>query len=668
MAILLSLTVNVLIYVVLSLLARPRLVDTVQARIFVGDLPEGPDPGHGPIRARLRDIEHLLARFIGPEEAGKAVLELRSHSLSGQPSDDEPITPTQVRIAEKLLAGVIGAPSARNVVSLAISSDDLSSGEIDHILDDAAEAVHFSRDLLQIALQGLDQGVSVVDRDHRLIAWNGRYMQLLNLSAAEVYVGKPLSDLLLERSDGEVVNAIRSNLLGLNGSIARGEPLQEEWHLEDGRILEVTGKPLPRGDYLSTLADITSLREAERVLAQDKESLERRVELRTRELTAANSALAEAKRAAEDATGAQKRFVAAASHDLVQPLHAARLFISSVKEGADLSSAHSDLLRRADDAVDGAFRLMRALLNLSRLETSAAEPAVETVALDPIFASLCEEFADQAEARGLRFVVRPTTFHVTSDGDLLRSVIQNLVLNAIRYTPSGTILVTARPAGTNIRLEVRDTGIGIDAAHLEAVFSEFNRLPQAEKLAAGSGLGLSIVARICHFLGHPVSVRSKPDQGSIFSVVIPRAKAAASPRRLAEPTAGQSLDGMTVLCIDDEPDVLLGMKALLERWGARVDTAGSGPEIPATAHGWSAIVADQLLPGETGISILRRLAGQARLRILLTATAQDDWEDELAAEGIRLMRKPAPPLQLRALLASVCAQSAVGTSATTASN
>jgi signal transduction histidine kinase/Na+/proline symporter len=669
LAILLSLSVNLLLYVVFSLLARPRPVDTIQANAFVGGPAPAPQRPPGRIDATLADIERLLARFIGPDEAARALFGLRTSTPDGR-AEDAPVTPTQLRMVEKLLAGVIGAPSARNVINIALPAKRQSAGEIDRILDEAAHAVHFSRDLLHNALQGLNEGVSMVDRDLRLIAWNARYIQMLNLSLADIYVGKPLSDLLLERSDSAGISAIRSNLLGLNGSVARGEALEEEWRLEDGRILQVIGKPLTRGEYLSTLTDITSLREAERVLAQDKEALELRVEQRTAELV-------EARHAAELATAAQKRFVAAASHDLVQPLHAARLFIASVRDGAGVAPAHTELLRRAEESVDGAHRLMRALLNLSRLETTSLRPTLSAVALDPIFASLCEEFADQAESRGLRFVIRPTDHMVTSDADLLKSVLQNLVSNAIRYTPRGTVLVAARPAGRDVRIEVRDSGIGIDAGMLDTAFGEYRRLPAADELAEGSGLGLSIVARIARALGHPVAVRSVPGSGSVFSVLLrsagyPAGDVLADPADVHPPElvpeiladlaadaaagAGESgLAGMTVLCIDDEPDVLAGMQALLAGWGALPVLASSGADLPAAdGHGdtgWDAIIADHLLPGESGLAILRRLAGRAPVRILLTATAEDSWDAELPREGIMLMRKPLVPPQLRAMLA-----------------
>jgi CheY-like chemotaxis protein len=176
------------------------------------------------------------------------------------------------------------------------------------------------------------------------------------------------------------------------------------------------------------------------------------------------------------------------------------------------------------------------------------------------------------------------------------------------------------------------------------------------------------VARISHFLNHPVAIRSSLNRGSIFSILVPRAEHSNAPSAQRAEESAPSLAGLDILCIDDEPEVLFGMKALLEHWGAVVTTASSGIGIPAHEGRWSAIIADQLLPDETGISILRRMAGQADQRILLTATAEDGWDAELLAEGIQLLRKPAQPLQLRAMLGKPAVHASIEGSDTAATS
>ncbi len=651
MAIALSLIVNVLLYVVVSLLAPTRLVDSIQARTFVGDAQNVTLSDEAQIRARIGDVAPLLARFIGADEAAKAVLAIKSSGGNTRLGDDAPLTATHARMVEKLLAGVIGAPSARNLVTIAISSEGQSANEIDRILDEAAHAVHFSHDLLQTALHGLSNGVSVVDDDLRLIAWNRSYLSLLGLTASQVYIGKLLPELLAEQAASSGAGTVRSNLLGLNGSVARREELAEEWQIGDGRILLVTGKPIGDGDYLTSLSDITELKAAEAVLAQDKAVLERRVEERTSELTAANLALQQAKRAADRATAAERRFVAAASHDLVQPLHAARMFIAGALPALDEHHSASNLLRRADQAVDNAHSLMRALLSLSRLEIGAVAPNLMPVDLQTLFYALSDEFQMQAELKQLSLHMLPTRYVVQSDPDLLRSMLQNLVQNALRYTQQGRVVVAARRSGPNVRIEVRDSGVGIAQISIDDAFAEFNRLPQGDALAQGAGLGLAIVARIGQVLDHPVTVRSEPGVGSVFALVAPRATGAAQ-AAMREPGSFADLGAVSVLCVDDDEDVLLATRALIERWGGTVDAVTSAEHLHGLGGTWDVALVDHRLVGEDGLSLLRRLGDRAHTKVLLTATFEDGWETSLPLEGITLLRKPLDALSLWDVLAA----------------
>ena len=637
-AVLASLAVNSLLFVWVSLRSTPRLIDSIQAQSFVASASLAPLPASRKISATLGELRHLLAQFLGPEEAGKALLDYSISAGVGVLPDDTPVSPTLARSAERLLAGVIGAPSARNVVAIALAADTQDAGDISRILDEAGQAVHFSRELLQTTLDSLAQGVSVVDGERRLVAWNVRWLQLMGLTAGEVHVGKPLAELIENATEA----GLRAHLAGrLHAIQARAPMLDEILGEGERRTLQVTGRPLAQDDYLITLADITDLKQAELVLARSNEELEALVGERTAELT-------EARQVAELATGAQKRFVAAASHDLVQPLHAARLFIGNALVGAGDEPALSSLLERADQAVEGAHRLLRALLNLSQLETGALKPRMEPVDAGALLTSLGEEFADQAAARGLELIVLPTRRWVMSDRDLLRSILQNLVLNALRYTPRGRVVVAARTSRDGVRIEVRDSGVGIAPDKLPAAFGEYSRLAEGRRLADGAGLGLSIVARIAQMLDHPVMVRSRPGEGSTFSVTVPPAAAVLGPPRVV--AARVDLAGLRVLCVDDEADVLLGTKALIERWGGEVTAFVEAENVPEQRH-WDAVIADYHLGGTDGLTLLRRLEGRVGLRLLVTATNDDGWAEMLAAEGIMLLIKPVSPLALRAVLA-----------------
>lgn len=650
LAIWLSLALNCMLYVSVSIRTAPRLIDTIQANSFV--LTSGPAPaGSGPvIKATVGDLRALLSQFLGSVEAEKALREFAADARRGPLADSEAIWPALARSAERLLAGVIGAPSARNVVAIAISADSQDAAEISRILDEAGHAVHFNRELLQTTLDSLPQAVSVFDTEFALVAWNAAFLRLLAFSADDVHVGKSVLDLVGERAQHDEARAMRERLADCAEAARAGSVIEIEHRVGEARVVHFSGRPLGSRDYLLTIADVSELRAAERVLTRSKAELEQLVEARTAELVSANLALAEAKQLAEQATGAQRRFVAAASHDLVQPLHAARLFIGNALVGAEDDDPAARLLHKADQAVEGAHRLLHALLNLSRLEIGALQPKLEAIDAGALLASLGEEFAQQAETRGLGLVVLATRHWIRSDLDLLRAMLQNLVLNALRYTPSGRVVVCARRSGDSIRIEVRDTGVGIAADKLPRAFAEFSRLDEGRSLAAGAGLGLSIVARIADVLGHTVAVRSVPERGSVFSITLPAAKPLRRSHARVRPTV--HLDGLRVLCVDDERDVLIGTSALVERWGATVDAASSCAEALALDGPWDVVLADYYLGDGHGLALLRDLAERARVKLLVTATPEPDWNDALEREHIRCLAKPLAPLTLQAILAA----------------
>ena len=649
LAIYASLAINILLYVVISIRSKPGLIDRIQADSFVSKVAEASVTASGQIRATAGDLRNLLAQFLGPVEADKALLNLSLGTRGGALPDDREVGPNLVRAAERVLAGVIGTPSARNVVAIALSAGSQDAREISRILDETAHAVHFSRELLRTTLDSLPEGISVVDREIRLIAWNTRFLELMELKPSEVYVGKALIDLGAASLPAGASGVVRDRVISRLSGSTRPLGLEEEIPAPGGRRLRITGRPLLEGDYLTILKDVTDIRRAESVLERSKEELELLVGARTGELQRANEALSAAKQVAEQASGAQRRFVAAASHDLVQPLHAARLFVGNALTGLEHDPTRTSLLQRADQAVDAAHCLLRALLNLSQLETGVLHPKLDSVDAGALLGSLAQEFAPQAELRGLDLVLLPTAAWVRSDRDLLRSMLQNLVLNALRYTAHGRVVIAVRRAGEKVRFEVRDTGVGIAPELLPAAFGEYSRLSEGSSMSEGAGLGLSIVARIAQRLGHEVAVRSRPGMGSVFSVTV----SSAPPVRRVVRDAIQPvlLNGLKVLCVDDERDVLLGTAALIERWGGKVAAFDSAAAAMAAEGHWDVILADFQLGVGNGLELLRALKGRARLLLLVTASPEAFSLPDLAADGIVLMAKPLAPLALQAVLA-----------------
>ena len=246
-----------------------------------------------------------------------------------------------------------------------------------------------------------------------------------------------------------------------------------------------------------------------------------------------------------------------------------------------------------------------------------------------------------------------TGYWVVSDRDLLRSVLQNLVGNAVRYTASGAIVVGCRKEGDMVRFEVRDTGPGIPPELQVHVFEDFYRLPGASgDERGGVGLGLAIADRVCRLLGHPLGLRSAPGSGSTFTVTAPRTAAQQVPISRTAP-AGTPLR-LRVLCIENEPAVLKSMTTLLVRWGADVTAVATYAEAVAAQGPWDVVLADHHLDGvETGLDAIRVLLDRSGACALITANASDEVVSHAAKLGVRTLRKPIAPASLRAFLASI---------------
>ena len=645
----LSLGANLICYILVSRAAEPRLIDRVQARAFVDRLsPDWRERSTAPSGASVGDLKTLVARFVGDagaERAFSAFGRETGHILK----DADPADAGLARAAERMLAGAVGASSARRVISAALAGGGRAPEDVVRMLDEASQAVQFNRELLQATLDNIDQGVSVVDEDLRLIAWNARYIELFDLPAGFVHVGQPVAAVYrLNAERGEVEPADMEAWVERRlGALRRREPHDHERAQPNGRILRSTGAPMTGGGYVTSYTDITALHRAAQALEEANEQLEARVADRTERL-------AEAKQAAEEATASKTRFLAAASHDLLQPLHAARLFIAALKDDA-ADTASRTLAENADRSIESAHGLLKALLNLSRLETGGVRPAVGPLSLEALLADLRREFTPIARAKGLQLRLVPSRLWVASDRDLLRSLLQNLIGNAVRYTDEGAVLIGVRRVGDALRIEVHDTGRGIAPEQQDAVFNEFTRLPGRGGDEPGAGLGLAIVRRVASLLGHRLDLTSEPGRGSMFSVTAPRAVAVETPAA-APPSSsrGASLKGLRVLCVDNEPTILSGLTALLERWGATVVTASDAAGALALPGPFDAALVDlHLGDGPDGLTVVDGLRARGvRAVALITADADEALQARATAAGAVMMPKPVRPASLKAFLSS----------------
>ena len=643
-----SLALNLATYVGVSRLARPRLIDRVQARAFVDRL--GPDWLEGrpaPAGASVGDLRALVARFIGDERAERAFAAW-GRETDTKLRDADPADAALARGAERMLAGAIGAASARRVIAAALAGGGRAPEDVVRMLDEASQAVQFNRDLLQTTLDNIDQGVIVVDEDLRVTAWNRRYVEMFDLPPGFVHVGLPVASIYrLNAERGESPDEIEAWVERRLEALSRRIPHEHERARPDGRVLRSSGAPIPGGGYATSYTDITALRRAARQLEEANERLEARVADRTERLE-------EARRAAEDATASKTRFLAAASHDLLQPLHAARLFIAALKEEPALDGGAQGLATNADRAIDSAHRLLTALLNLSKLEAGGVQPAVRRLSLDALFDELRREFQPVAEAKGLHLDVVRSGLWVASDADLLRSMLQNLIVNAIRYTDRGRVLVGARRGDGVVRILVRDTGRGIPEADREHVFGEFVRLPGAPVDEPGAGLGLAIVRRLSSLLDHPLEMTSRVGLGTAFRITLPRALAETPQEVAREVDPRLPLAGLRVLCVDNEPAILDALSALLTRWGARPTLAAGVNQARAAMGPFDAAVVDlHLGEGPDGFAVIDRLRPLGVRRIaLVTADTRDGLKEQATAAGAVLLPKPIKPAALKAFLSS----------------
>jgi len=652
-AVFLSLSANLACYILVSRAAEPRLIDRVQARAFVDRLsPDWREHSTVPSGASVGDLKILVARFVGDAGAERAFAAF-AREVGHPLKDTDPADAGLARAAERMLAGAVGASSARRVISAALAGGGRAPEDVVRMLDEASQAVQFNRELLQTTLDNIDQGVSVVDEDLRLIAWNARYIELFDLPAGFVHVGQPVADVYRRNAErGEIAaDDMEAWIDRRLEALRRRTTHDHERTHPNGRVLKSTGAPMSGGGYVTSYTDITELRRAAQALQEANEQLEARVADRTERLN-------EARQTAEDAVASKTRFLAAASHDLLQPLHAARLFIAALKDEPGGDDAARILADNADRSIESAHGLLKALLNLSRLETGGVRPAVTPLSVEALFVDLRREFTPLATAKGLSLRIVPSRLWVASDRDLLRSLLQNLIGNAIRYTDGGGVLIGARRAGDTLRFEVHDTGRGIAAHQQETVFAEFTRLPGRGGDEAGAGLGLAIVRRVASLLGHPLGLKSEPGRGSTFTVAAPLAEAAIPDAvQAAIPNAATGpLHGLVVLCVDNEPVILEAIVALLGRWGAAPVTAGdfaTAVELASTTTFDAALVDLHLGDESDGLSLISALKRLGLEHIaLITADADEDLPLRASRAGAVLLPKPVKPAALKAFLSS----------------
>jgi signal transduction histidine kinase/CheY-like chemotaxis protein len=565
-----------------------------------------------------------------------------------------------VMAIESDLAAIIGAISARKAIQLLIGKQPLLLQDFVSLVSDSSRQIQFSQTLLQTTLDTIPQGISVVDKDLKLVVWNQQYQKMFDYPKRLLYIGCDISKVYY-------YNAVRGYLGNENDSVdaivtkrmqqlATGNAYRLERRLPNDKVIEIRGTPLDNGGYVTTYTDVTDYDNILTELEINKQQLEERVKDRTAELQHVNYSLlrenelrARVESELKTVNASKSHFMAAASHDLLQPINAARLFTSSLLQMTK-KEEHTPLrqtIDQLDDALLQSEHLINSLRDISRLRSGKERPKRENFSLHSLLKSLAAEAGIIAKDKNLDFHWVDCDLWLLTDRHLLRRILQNFLSNALRYTQEGKVLLGCRRISGAVVIEVWDTGPGISEDNRLRIFEEFERLPSSSM--QGLGLGLSIAQNISQLLGHEISLdsklaNSKTKGGSVFRVKVPLGEK--KKVEYAKPFSDPNLANIKVLCIDNEPRILAGMQSLLEQWGCQVTIArdlGQAMNLWREECPPQLVLADFHLDNETGLDILEALQyhWQQRLAaVIISADNSDEVRDEVLTAGYLYLPKP----------------------------
>jgi Na+/proline symporter/signal transduction histidine kinase/ActR/RegA family two-component response regulator len=657
-----SLFANVLALITVSLLRPPEPIERLQTNVFIEEPPAMPGvPAFRPWRTRIpmNELITTAARYLGQDRAERSFAEYMA--MRGMDPKDHAHGDMHVlKFTENLLASAIGAPSSRLVMSMMLRRLNVGRESALKLLDEASEAVQYNRDLFQTALEHVGQGLAVFDKKMQLICWNRQFREILMLPPQFGRIGVPLEEIVryMAQREHESPSAV-ANLVA--DRIEKYQVSMETFHVRsiEGRIVEVRTNAMPLGGIVVTYTDITEREAAAAALARANEHLERRVQARTQEL-----AIAKAK--ADEANISKTRFLAAASHDVLQPLNAARLYAASLLERSPPAEL-GRLARNIDASLDGVEEILTALLDISKLDSGAMKPEYAVFPINELLDQLRIDFEPIAKSRGIQLSIVQSHSLVRSDRKLLRRILQNLISNALKYNrEKGCVLVGCRHRGKSLHVEVHDTGPGIPEHQRELVFKEFQRLDGNSRGVPGLGLGLSIVDRMCKVLNHKLDLRSVPGRGSVFLVGLPLARwlDQEQPRPFnMRPLPYGNLRGAIVLCLDNDRSIIDGMSTLLANWHCPVITALDSEQAIAKLEAAKIvpdiIISDYHLDRENGLEAIQDICTaccEPIPAIIVTADGAQEVRQSVLLAGHAFLPKPLKPAALRALISQMIVQ------------
>lgn len=647
-----SISVNLVMFMLGSLSRVATPLERIQAAVFVPrDLVPMPNLRRLGMAVTADDLKATIARYLGVERTDRSFLTFERREgrtiVRSAPADL-----ATIRFAEQLLASAVGSSSARLILSLLFQRNDQSSRNAYRLLDDASEALQQNRDLLQIALDQMEQGITVFDREFRLTCWNRQFRTLFDLPDEFGQVGTSLASVLGHlKQRGDITAEIN------NSTIQRLTQFGVPWQVDlavSRRIVEIRSNQMPDGGIVATYTDITQRVLADEALRKVNESLEQRVVVRTAELSLVNTELAKAQSVAEEANLGKTRFLAAAGHDILQPLNAARLYSASLSEKLG-KGENEDIVGKIESSLESVETILGAVLDISRLDTGGMKPNLTTFPLGSLLKQIETDFMPLARKKGLKLSVVHSSLHIRTDRNLLQRLVQNLVSNAIKYTRTGGIVVGVRRRGNHAEIQVADSGIGIAQDKARTVFREFTRLEDGVREAEGLGLGLSIVDRISRVLKLQLTMKSAVNKGTVMALSVNPVSPAIDFTDTAIRTfAGSSvrMPQLRLVCIDNDRRILEGMRSLLVQWGCTVTTVTNGQEA-LKAERPDAVLADYHLDQENGlqvIALMREKFGHDLPALLLTADRSHEVRSLADAADVIIINKPVKPASLRAAL------------------
>jgi signal transduction histidine kinase/Na+/proline symporter len=677
--VLISLGANIIFYCWYSLTSNENFSDRVQANAFT-NLEKTVYKPYQDIN--LEDLYRLLQEFLGT----KMTKSLFDECGQGATANDKL---SLIEKSQKMLGGIVGIASSQTMLSSLHSGQKLAVEDVVNLFGETTKALRFNQEVMFASFENISSGISVVDSDLRFIAWNYRYETMFDYPDGLLKIGLHVADVMRfngERGllgDGNIDDLIRKRLSLMSTANAYRVVRAHS----DNMIIEIKGRPLPNGGYVTTYDDITEFIIAQRQLEDANLNLERRVQERTEKIEEINHDLIQeierrgevenelraAKHIADDANASKTRFLALASHDIMQPLNAANLYASALQDG---KKYNSNLVEQLKSAIQNTESIISSLLEISRLESVVLAPNLENFSLHRLLSNLVGEAMVQLPG-DLEIRYCKTSIDVRSNKHYLRRILQNFISNAVKYTQTGKVLVGCRRiCGDGAQLQmveicVIDNGVGISEQECTAIFDDFYRSQrqQQQDIIPGIGLGLSVVKRFSDLLQHQIRCRSELNHGSCFSIIVPVVSDAVIDDMMPVVDGLVSrpqdqLKDLRVTYVDDDPQNLMATSTLLKHWHCDVSLFERVEEITAyakTAPAPDVILMDYQLGNikVNGVLLAEQLVASWRARFgedilipvcIISAATDADLSTIVAKAGFELLRKPLKPAKLRALL------------------